>query len=114
MCANEKEHPLGCSLILLWVKIFKMYSFAGQLKIVCKDIFLFTDRAVNLSKQANKVKLSTQIKALRVLCPANIKQTTSKRSKHQQTKIPLQIRVLHAPVCSFGGFGIKGYNSQRL
>ena len=40
MCTNEKEHPFGCSLILLWVKIFKVYSFAGHLKIVCQDIFV--------------------------------------------------------------------------
>jgi hypothetical protein len=41
MCTNEKEHPFGCSLILLWVKIFKVYSFAGHLKIVCQDIFVW-------------------------------------------------------------------------
>lgn len=37
----KKEHPFGCSLILLWVKIFKVYSFAGHLKTICKDIFVW-------------------------------------------------------------------------
>jgi len=83
MYTNEKEHPFGCSLILLWVKIFKVYSFAGHLKTICVDIFLFTDRVVNLSKQANKVKLSTQIEALRVLCPANNKQTQQTTGKQR-------------------------------
>ena len=37
--AQKIEHPFGCSLILLWVKTYKVYSFAGHLKSVCNDIF---------------------------------------------------------------------------
>jgi hypothetical protein len=34
LMAKKEEHPCECPLIVLWKKIFKVYSFAGQLKTV--------------------------------------------------------------------------------
>ena len=69
MCTNEKEHPFGCSLILLWVKIFKVYSFAGHLKTVCVDISNLP--MLTSIFWANNARLSTQLKALCTPRPAN-------------------------------------------
>ena len=97
---KKKEHPFGCSLHILWDKFFKVYSFAGHFKTVCKDI-----SSLRCSHQyfEQMRKLSTTIQAGKGFLnfhPANT-------ANNQQTKISSQLRGLHTFVCSFGGFLIE-------
>ena len=57
MCTNEKEHPFGCSLILLWVKIIKVYLYYidNEFRInPTNHIVLFHPDSLAISARARK------------------------------------------------------------
>ena len=94
----QKRTPLRVSSDCIMGKIFNVYSFAGHLKIVCQDIFVWysTHRQFEqTSKQSTAIHADKGFPSF---------QSGKHQANNQQTKIPPQIRVLHALVCSFGVF----------